>query len=46
MQSGMPLTKNALYYFWIKVYDKAGIIADARLYDLRHAHASHAIHEG
>lgn len=39
-----PLDKNALY--WIKARDQAGIVADARLHDLRHSHASHAIMKG
>ena len=38
-----PLTENELYYFWIKSRDAAGIVADARLHDLRRAHASHAV---
>ena len=41
-----PLTKNALYRFWTKVRDKAGIVADARLHDLRHTHASHVVMNG
>ena len=41
-----PINKNALYYFWIKLRDQAGIVADARLHDLRHFHASHAIMSG
>ena len=32
--------------FWIKARDAAGIVADARLHDLRHAHASHAVMNG
>ena len=40
------LTKNALYWFWTKARDMAGIVADARLHDLRHAHASHAVMNG
>lgn len=43
---GEPLKESALYYFWKKVRDAAGIVADARLYDLRHAHASHAVMSG
>ena len=35
-----PLTKNHLHYFWTKARDMAGIVADARLHDLRHADAS------
>ena len=41
-----PLTKNHLHYFWTKARDMAGIVADARLHDLRHAHASHAVMNG
>ena len=41
-----PLTKGDLYSFWIKARDAAGIVADARLHDLRHAHASHAVMNG
>ena len=38
-----PLGNNELYSFWIKARDAAGIVADARLHDLRHAQASHAV---
>ena len=31
---------------WTKVRDAAGIMADARLHDLRHARASHALMNG
>ena len=41
-----PLDKNDLWKFWIKTRDAAGIVADARLHDLRHAHASHAVMNG
>ena len=41
-----PLTKNELYYFWTKTCRAAGIVADARLHDLRHAHALHAVMNG
>ena len=41
-----PLTKGDLYSFWIKARDAAGMVADARLHDLRHAHASHAVMNG
>ena len=37
------LSKNDLYKFWITVRDAAGIVADARLHDLRHTHVSHAV---
>ena len=40
------LTKGSLYWFWIKARDMAGIVADVRLRDLRHAHASHAVMKG
>ena len=40
--TGEPLTKNALYHFWLKARDEAGIVADARLHDLRHSFASQA----
>ena len=40
---GRPLSESALYSFWLRVRDEAGIVADARLHDLRHSHASHAI---
>ena len=43
---GEPLTKGDLYSFWIKARDAAVIVADARLHDLRHAHASHAVMNG
>ena len=41
-----PLGKHVLYGFWLKARDAAGIVADARLHDLRHAHASHAVMNG
>ena len=41
-----PLKESALYHFWHKVRAGAGIVADARLYDLRHTHASHAVMNG
>jgi len=41
-----PLTKGDFYSFWIKARDAAGIVADARLHDLWHAHASHAVMNG
>ena len=41
-----PLDKNDLYSFWIATRGAAGIVADARLHDLRHAHASHAVMNG
>ena len=43
---GRPLSEWALYSFWTKMRDEAGIIADARLHDLRHSHAAHAIMNG
>ena len=42
----VPLKESALYSFWNKVRVRADIVADARLYDLRHAHASHAVMNG
>ena len=41
-----PLSTNDLWRFWIKARDVARIVADARLHDLRHAHASHAVMNG
>ncbi len=41
-----PLNKDDLWRFWIMPRDAAGIVADARLHDLRHAHASHAVMNG
>ena len=41
-----PLSTDDLWKFWIKARDAAGIVADARLHDLRHAHASHAVMNG
>ena len=41
-----PLDKNDLSRFWLAARDAAGIVADARLHDLRHAHASHAVMNG
>ena len=38
-----PLTDGALYEFWTKARDLAGIAADARIHDLRHSHASHSV---
>ena len=32
--------------FWTRVRDAAGIVTDARLHDLRHTHASHAVMGG
>ena len=40
-----PLTDGALYWFWTKARDAAGIVADAWLHD-RHKHASHAVMNG
>ena len=41
-----PLSTNDLWGFWVKARDAAEIVADARLHDLRHAHASHAVMNG
>ena len=41
-----PLDRNDLWKFWTGVRREAGIVADARLHDLRHAHASHAVMNG
>ena len=41
-----PLTCNELHHFWSKARQEAGIVADARLHDLRHAHALHAVMNG
>ena len=41
-----PLAKNELNWFWTATRDAAEVAADARLYDLRHAHASHAVMNG
>ena len=41
-----PLHKDDLWTFWTRTRDEAGIVADARLHDLRHAHASHAVMNG
>lgn len=41
-----PLSENALYRFWRKARDMAKLAADARLHDLRHAYASHAVMSG
>ena len=37
------LDKSDLWKFWTRARDAAGTVADARLHDLRHAHASHAV---
>ncbi len=41
-----PLTTNELYRFCRQSRDAAGIVAAARLYDLRHARTSHAVMNG
>lgn len=38
--------EGELYRFWCEVRDEANVAADARLHDLRHTHASHAIMNG
>ena len=40
------LSEQALYEYWRRVRGEAAIAADARLRDLRHSHASHAIMNG
>ena len=40
------MSEGALYWFWCWVRDETGIVADTRLHDLRHSHASHAIMNG
>ena len=41
-----PLSTSDLWSFWTKARDAAGIVVDARLYDLRHSYASHAVMNG
>ena len=41
-----PLSKNDLWAFWTKARAAAGIAADARLHDMRHAHDSRAVMNG
>ena len=41
-----PMAKNVLYWFWVRTRDAVAIMADTRLHDLRHAHASHAVMNG
>ena len=38
-----PLGVSRRYEFWLKVRDQAGIVADARLHDLRHSFAFRAL---
>ena len=40
------MSTDDLRRFWIRARDEAGIVADGRLHDLRHAHASHAVMQG
>ena len=40
------LGKNEFHYLWTATRDAAGNLADARLHDHRHAHASHAVMNG
>ena len=40
------MSTDDLWKFWIKTRDAAGIVTDALLHDLRHAHASHAVMNG
>lgn len=41
-----PLSTDDIWRFWTRARDAAGIVSDARLHDLRHAHASHAVVNG
>ena len=41
-----PLDRNDLWTFWTGARREAGVVADARLHDLRRAHASHAVMNG
>lgn len=41
-----PLSTNDLWAFWTRARDAVGIVPAARLHDLRHAHASHAVMNG
>lgn len=41
-----PLGENDLCRFWRTTREAAEIVADARLHDLRHAHASHPVMNG
>ena len=45
MENG-PLSTDDPWRFRTKARDEAGIVADARLHDLRHAHASHSVMNG
>lgn len=38
-----PMNRGGLRGLWMKTWDLTGIVADARLHDLRLAHASHAV---
>lgn len=40
------MSTDDLWAFWTKARDAAGVVADARLHDLRHAHASQAVMNG
>ena len=41
-----PLDRNDLHQFRLAARDAVRIVADARLHDLRHAHASYAVMNG
>ena len=43
---GEPLSKNALDHFCIKARDEAGIVADARLHELRYTHTRNGTFKG
>ena len=40
------MTKNESYHFWTTVHGVVGAVADARLHDPRHAHASPSVMNG
>jgi len=43
---GGPLAEHVLNWFWKRTREAARIVANARLHDLRHSHASHAVMNG
>ena len=42
----LPASKQDFYYFWITTHNRIGIVMNARLHDLHHVHASHAVMNG